>query len=133
MSVSFKPLSGLSKWLIFWLKIYVLANLLFIPHSLWTTYRMQSMLAEHESSERELRELLESEGDGDEEYVLSDGEVHNDTLITSQSLESDDTDTEVPKKQADLVTEPHQNFFLVRASLIKFCRTSNILSYNKIN
>lgn len=113
MSVSFKPLSGLSKWLIFWLKIWVLANLLAVPSSLWATYSIQRTVAEFESSQRELSELLESEGAADEADMLLDGEVHNDTLVTSQSLEPGDIDAEVPKEQTNFVTEPNQEIFLV--------------------
>ena len=113
MKVSFRPLSGLSKWLIFWLKMYVLVSLLAVPTSLWTTYSMQRTLAEYESSERELGELLESEGAADEADILFDGEVHNDALVTSQSLAPGGIDAEVPKEQPDFVMEPNRDFFLV--------------------
>jgi hypothetical protein len=63
MNVSFKPLHGLSQWLIFWLKVYVVVNLISIPDTLWTHYSFTRSLATLEISEQEIAEMLERMSD----------------------------------------------------------------------
>ena len=90
MNVSFKPLQGLSKWLIFWLKVYVVVNLISIPDTLWTHYSFTRSLATLEISEQEIAEMLERMSDDEFSPPALNDQQQDDLLLTEQTFEADE-------------------------------------------
>lgn len=101
MGVSFKPLGGLTKWLIFWLKIYVAVNLISIPDTLWTHYSFTRSLASLETSERELDEMLQRmRAEADEDLVRSERDKDN-AVFAERPFAGTDSGTAIPEQQAE--------------------------------
>ena len=100
MNASFKPLHGLSQWLIFWLKVYVVVNLISIPDTLWTHYSFTRSLATLEISEQEIAEMLERMSDDEFSPPALDDQQQDDLLLTEQTFEADDSSQEVSRQPA---------------------------------